>query len=168
MKIAALMLAAALASAADLPTSVALTPVASRKPAPVVALSNNSAKLVGMEKYKGKVVLLDFWATWCAGCKQEIPWFIEFHKRYRAKGLKVVGVSMDDGGWKVLKPFLRKRPIPYQILLGDDPAAKRFSIGALPETFLIDRRGRLAAAYTSGLVDKDNVEANVKSLLAER
>ena len=169
MKIAALFLTAAFVSAADQPTTkVALTPVADRKPAPVLALANGSGKTVNLNRYKGKVVLLDFWATWCTGCKQEIPWFVQFQKIYRPKGLAVVGVSMDDGGWKVLEPFLTEHPIPYPVLLGDDPTAKLFAIDVLPDTFLIDRRGRLAAAYTSGLVDKDNVEANLKSLLAER
>jgi len=113
-------------------------------------------------------VILDFWATWCTGCKQEIPWFSEFQGRYRPKGLAVVGVSMDEGGWKVVKPFLAEAHVPYRMLLGDDPTAQRYGIQGLPDTFLIDRQGRLAAAYMAGLVDKDDMEANIKELLSAR
>ena len=98
----------------------------------------------------------------------EIPWFSEFQKTYGAKGFVVVGVSMDEGGWHVLKPFLAETHVPYPILLGDSPTAHRFGIQSMPDTFLIDRQGRVAAAYLTGLVDKDDVEANIKALLAER
>ncbi len=68
--------------------------------------SGKTAKLTS--DYRGKVVLLDFWATWCTGCNKEIPWFSEFQKKYGAKGFAMVGVSLDEGGWKVLKPFPRR------------------------------------------------------------
>jgi cytochrome c biogenesis protein CcmG/thiol:disulfide interchange protein DsbE len=90
---------------------------------------------------KGKVVLLDFWATWCAGCKVEIPWFIEFDKAYRSKGLAAVGVSMDDEGWKTIEPYLKKHPISYTIVAGNFDTAAPYSITALPVTVLIDRAG---------------------------
>jgi len=143
-----------------------LQPAKDRKPAADFALADASGKTVQLKDYRGKVVLLDFWATWCHGCKQEIPWFSEFQKTYGAKGLAVVGVSLDEGGWKVLKPFLADAHVPYQMVLGDDAIAKRYGIETMPDTFLIDRNGRVAAAYT-GLVDKDDVEANIKALLFE-
>src|SRR3979411_1046543 len=89
-----------------------LQPVKERKPAPDFALKDASGKTVTLKDYRGKVVLLDFWATWCHGCKQEIPWFSEFERTYSAKGFAVVGVSMDEGGWKVLRPFLAETPVP--------------------------------------------------------
>jgi len=113
--------------------------------------------------YRGK----DFWATWCTGCKKEIPWFSEFQTRYGAKGFAMVGVSLDEGGWSVLKPFLAEHKIPYQMLLGNDPTAERYGIKNMPDTFLIDREGRVAAAYLAGLVDKDDVEANIKAILSK-
>ena len=82
------------------------------------------------------------------------------------KGFAVVGISLDDGGWKVLKPFLSGTQIPYRMLLGDDTTAQRYGITNMPDTFLIDRYGRVAAVYT-GLVDKDDVEANVRTMLSE-
>ncbi len=114
------------------------------------------------------MVLLDFWATWCTGCKMEIPWFSEFQATYGGKGFAVVGVSLDEEGWKVLRPFLAEHTIPYRMLLGDVPMSKRYGIENLPDTFLIDRQGRVAAKYKEALVDKDNVEANIKALLTER
>jgi peroxiredoxin len=162
-----LALATFAAVAADQPHFAApLQPVSERKPAPGFILKDATGKTVHLKDYRGKVVLLDFWATWCTGCKQEIPWFAEFHKTYGSKGLAVVGMSLDDGGWGVLKPFLGDHPIPYRIVLGDKPTAQQYGIQGMPDTFLIDRQGKIAAAYTEGLVDRDNVEANIKALLS--
>ena len=160
---------AGVAAAADQPgIRAALYPEKARKAAPGFALQDATGKTVKIEDYRGKVILLDFWATWCTGCKKEIPWFSEFQTTYGEKGFVVVGVSLDEDGWKVLRPFLDEHKVPYQMLLGDDPTAKRYGIGNLPDTFLIDRQGRVAAAYKEGLVDRDNVEANIKVLLATR
>src|SRR5258708_2785074 len=122
-----------------------LQSIAERKAAPNFELHDADGKKATLKKYRGKVVLLDFWATWCTGCKLEIPWFVEFQKTYGAKGFAVVGVSMDEGGWGVLKPFLAEHIVPYRILLGDNPMAKSYGIQNLPDTFLIDRQGRVAA-----------------------
>ena len=150
------------------PVRAILRPASERKAAPQLALKDGSGKTISLSDYRGKVVLLDFWATWCTGCKMEIPWFSEFQKAYGAQGFAVVGVSMDESGWSVVNPFLAETHVPYPILLGDDPAAQRFGIQSLPDTFLIDRQLRVAAAYRAGLVDKNNVEANIKALLSQR
>jgi cytochrome c biogenesis protein CcmG/thiol:disulfide interchange protein DsbE len=142
-----------------------LQPVEDRKPAPSFALKDAKGKTVRLEKYRGKVVLLDFWATWCTGCKQEIPWFVEFQKTYRPRGFAVVGVSVDEGGWKVLKSFLAEHPIPYRIALGDDSTMHSFGLTNLPDTFLIDKQGKIAAAYTAGLVNREDLEANIRAIL---
>jgi len=75
---------------------------------------------------------------------------------------------LDEGGWKVLKPFLADTNVPYPILLGDDATAQRYGIKNLPDTFIIDRQGRVAAVYWAGLVDKDDVAANIRTLLSEK
>ena len=165
---AAAVLLASLAAAEQPSIRASLQPVKERKPAPEFALKDSSGKTVNLKDYRGKVVLLDFWATWCHGCKQEIPWFSEFERTYGAKGLAVVGVSMDVGGWKVLRPFLAETPVPYRMLLGDEATAKLYGIETMPDTFLIDRHGNVAAAYRAGLVDKDNLEANIKALVSKR
>ncbi len=143
-----------------------IQPADQRKPAPEFALRDDSGKAVSLKDYRGKVVLLDFWATWCHGCKEEIPWFSEFHRKYASEGLTVVGVSLDSDGWKVVTPFIKAAKVPYQIVLGNDAMAKTYGIGNMPDTFLIDRHGRIAATY-SGLVDKDNVEANLRAMLLQ-
>jgi len=164
---AALLALAGLAAAADQAgVRAALLPAGQRKPAPEFALKDSSGETVSLAKYRGKVVLLDFWATWCHGCKQEIPWFVEFDNKYRANGLTVVGVSMDDDGWKLVKPFIATAKVPYTIILAGDAIAQKYSIESMPDTFLIDRQGRLAATYV-GLVDKDDVEKNVRAMLAQ-
>ena len=145
-----------------------LRPSSERKAAPQFALKDGTGKTISLTDYRGKVVLLDFWATWCTGCRMEIPWFSGFQKAYAAQGFVVIGVAMDEGGWSVVTPFLAETHIPYPILLGDDPTAQGFEIQSLPDTFLIDRRGRVAAAYKAGLVDKNDIEANIKALLSQR
>jgi peroxiredoxin len=145
----------------------ALLPAAQRKPAPEFALQDSSGKAVSLKDYRGKVVLLDFWATWCHGCKLEIPWFAEFSRKYGDKGVVVVGVSLDSDGWKVVSPFIKTAQIPYQIVLGNDDVAKVYGIENMPDTFLSDREGRIAAAY-KGIVEKHNVDGNQRAILAER
>jgi len=90
------------------PRSAALHPALERKPAADFALRDVAGKTARLKQYRGKVVLLDLWATWCTGCKEEIPWFVELQRKFGTKRFAVVGVSLDDGGWSVLKPFLAK------------------------------------------------------------
>ena len=131
--------------------------------APTFTLTDSAGKTATLADYKGKVVLLDFWATWCTGCKQEIPWFAEFQRKYGKQGLEVVGVSMDDG-WPVVKEFLAKTDVPYRIVLGDDALMKKYGNENMPDTFLIDRQGKIAGVYR-GMVNKDGVEKDLKTAL---
>lgn len=165
---ASILLLALTCSAADQPrVRATLQPASERKAASEFALQDSLGKTASLKDYRGKIVLLDFWATWCHGCKEEIPWFADFDRKYGAKGLAVVGVSLDGDGWKVVKPFIQSTNVPYRILLGNDATAKDYGIQNMPDTFLIDREGRIAAAY-SGLVDKDDVERNIQAMLSER
>src|SRR5581483_5940466 len=122
-------------------------------------------KTVKLEQYRGKVVLLNFWATWCTGCKKEMPWFAAFQQTYGSNGLNVIGVSLDENGWKAVRPFLAATPTSYSILVGNDTTAQKYGLKSLPDTFLIDRDGRIAAAYLGGMVDRENSEANIRALL---
>jgi len=134
-----------------------------RKAAPDFTLTDSNDQPLQLSTYKGKVVLLNFWATWCGGCKYEMPWFVEFDKKYRAKGLAVVGVSMDEN-MKVVKPFLVAKGVPYPSVLGDDALGQRFGLQAMPLTLLIDRQGRIAVLH-QGVVDRDNFEMHIQQLL---
>ena len=147
-------------------TRVSLQTATARKAAPDFDLPDSSGKRMTLKDYRGKILLLDFWATWCHGCKEEIPWFSAFHEKYSGKGLSVVGVSLDADGWKVVKPFLQATHVPYRIVLGDDAVAKDYGTGSMPDTYLIDRDGKIAAAY-SGMVDRNDIESNIQNLLAQ-
>ncbi len=139
-----------------------------RKVAPGFTLSDAKRAPVTLSDFKGKVVLLDFWATWCAASKVEMPWYAEFESRYRDSGLAIIGVSMDDEGWAIISPYLEGRPtINYPIVLGDHDVADRFGLASLPITLLIDRNGKVAAKHF-GLVDKADVENEIRKLLKER
>jgi peroxiredoxin len=136
-----------------------------RKVAPDFELKDASGKVVRLSDFKGKVVLLDFWATWCGPCNIEIPWFTEFQRKYKDRGFEVVGVSMDDDGWKVINPFVAAKKINYRVLLGNDQTADLYgSIEALPTTFVIDREGKIASVHV-GLSGKNEFEAAIEKLL---
>ena len=143
--------------------------------APDFALKDTTGKVVRLSEYRGRVVLLDFWATTCAGCIQEIPMFIEVAKTYEDRGLATIGVSEDiayadlknaDEAWDRVRPFVRDRQVPYTVLMGDSRVTADYAIKALPLTYLVDAKGRVAATY-SGVVARGNLEANIRALLAE-
>jgi peroxiredoxin len=135
--------------------------------APDFTLTDSTGSPVKLSAYKGKVVLLDFWATWCHGCKIEIPWYVEFQDKYRNDGLSAIGVSMDDDGWKSVKPFLQEHKLNYPVVIGDQDLAKRYGgLPSLPVTLLIDRNGRIAESH-AGMVDKDAFEKKINTLLHE-
>jgi peroxiredoxin len=135
------------------------------KPAPNFTVKDGQGRDVSLSDYKGKVVLLNFWATWCTGCKQEIPWFMDFQTKYKADGLVVLGVSLDDDGWKVLKPYLEEHPMNYQVVLGNDAVANLYGgVDAMPTTLLIDRKGNIVSMH-SGVVERDPFEKDLQALL---
>lgn len=138
-----------------------------RKTASDFTLEDSAGHAVQLSSYKGKVVLLDFWATWCGGCKTEIPWYMQFQSAYKDRGLSVIGVSMDDDGWKSVRPFLAQHKLNYPVVIGTQELGKKYGADSLPVTLLIDRDGRIAEAH-SGVVDKDAFEADVRALLGEK
>lgn len=146
--------------------SAAVKTVKEGQAAPDFTLKDAGGADLRLAAYKGRVVLLDFWATWCGGCNVEIPWFAEFQSRYKDRGLAVVGVSMDEDGWKVVKPFLEKTKMNYAVVIGTEDLAKRYGVEAMPMTFLIDRGGKIAASHI-GLVDKARFEAELVKLLGK-
>jgi len=145
--------------------AAALKPATQRKQAPEFALKDSNGTTVHLSDYKGKVVLLNFWATWCGPCKVEIPWFIEFEQTYKDRGFAVLGVSMDDDGWDAVKPYLQQRKVNYRVVLGNDQVAQNYGgIDSLPTTFVIDRDGRIASTHV-GLVSRRDYDTEVQQLL---
>ena len=141
-----------------------LIPVWQRKPAPDFTLMASNGEPLKLSAYKGKVVLLDFWATWCGGCKLELPWYIDFDGRYRNRGLAVVGVSMDDGGMAIVKPFLSQKHILYPVVMGSEELGKQYNLTLMPMTLLIDRQGRIALTH-AGVVNRTDFERHIQELL---
>jgi peroxiredoxin len=140
-------------------------PDADRHPAPEFALKDANGKTVHLEDYKGKVVLLDFFATWCGPCKIEIPWFMEMERKNKDKGFAVLGVSMDDEGWDIVKPFLAELGVNYRVVIGNDSTAQLYGgVDALPTTFLIDRNGKIASVHI-GLASRKDFEDGIEQLL---
>jgi peroxiredoxin len=166
---AALVAACFLTGCGSEPRSVkaatSVKPDKERHPAPEFALKDADGKTVHLEDYKGKVVLLDFFATWCGPCKIEIPWFMEWERKHKDKGFSVLGVSMDDEGWEVVKPFLADLKVNYRVVIGNDSTAQLYGgVDALPTTFLIDRNGKIAAVHI-GLASKKAFEDGIEQLL---
>ena len=118
--------------------------------------------------YSGRVLLLNFWATWCLPCRAEMPWFVDFQTRFGDDGFAVLGVSVDEPGRDIVEPFLERSPVNYRIALADtvERLAPFGPKNVLPTTWLIDRRGRIAAEHV-GLVSREATEAEIRLLLAE-
>ena len=138
-----------------------------RKPAPNFSLKDADGNAVNLADYRGKVVLINFWATWCGPCEAEIPWFIEFEKKYKDQGFAVLRVSMDDDGWKSVRPYIASHKINYRIMIGSEVVSQQFGeIEALPTSFVLDREGRIASNHV-GLVDKVDYQNEIVKLLQD-
>jgi thiol-disulfide isomerase/thioredoxin len=144
------------------------------KPAPDLKFKDLNGKDVALSDLKGKVVFLNFWATWCDPCRIEIPWLIAMQAKYGPKGFTVVGVAMDDEGRSVVAPFIEKErfdvdgkklPMSYPILLGSDDDADKFGgILGYPTSFLISRDGRVIQKF-QGLQSEEELIKGVESQL---
>jgi peroxiredoxin len=139
-----------------------------RKMAPDFTLNDASGNPVRLSQFRGKVVLLNFWATWCPPCKTEIPWFTEFQKTYADRDLVVLGVSFDEDGWKSVKPYMEENRMNYRVMIGNDDIARLYGgLDSLPTTLIIDRSGRIVVTHV-GLCSRGEYEAAAKALVAEQ
>jgi len=134
------------------------------------ALADLQGKTVKNSDFLGKVVILDFWATWCGPCKAEIPHLIALQDKYKDQGLEIVGISLDEGGANDVKPFAEERKINYTMLLADggpsSQTAKDYGgITGIPTTFVIDKKGTIVKKYL-GYTDPEVFEAAIQPLLA--
>ncbi|MDP9114869.1 MAG: TlpA family protein disulfide reductase [Acidobacteriota bacterium] len=136
-----------------------------RQNAPNFTLKDADGNPVHLTDYRGKVVLVNFWATWCGPCEVEIPWFVEFEQKYRDQGFAVLGLSMDDNGWKAVRPYMASHKINYRVMIASEVVSQQFgNIEALPTSFVLDRQGRIASDHV-GLVDKRDYQNEILKLL---
>lgn len=133
--------------------------------APNFNLKMANGKSIELSKLKGKVVVVNFWATWCPPCKAEIPGFLDVYKQYRSKGLEIVGISLDQDGWTPVKPFIESHKITYPVVVGDGELADAYGgIDGIPTTFIIDKKGNISTRHI-GYMDKASLENLIKGLL---
>jgi thiol-disulfide isomerase/thioredoxin len=134
--------------------------------APGFELADLSGKKVTLADFKGKVVILDFWATWCGPCREEIPDFVKLQAKYKGQGLEIVGLSLDDGGEGVVRPFAEKHNVNYTMLLANPETADRYGgVVGIPTTFVLDRQGRIVKKFI-GMMGPQVFEEAIQPLLA--
>lgn len=138
------------------------------EPMPSVNFSLIKGGTLSTDSLRGKVTLINFWATWCIPCKAEIPWFNQFENDYKSRGLEVIGVSLDEEGAAKVKPFLKDNPMNYAVALGDKAASDAFKVDGekLPVTLLVDKQGRIRFTHV-GIAKKEEFEAEITRLLNE-
>jgi peroxiredoxin len=136
------------------------------QPAPDFALTSLDGKTLKLSDYRGKAVLLNFWATWCEPCKIEMPWFVDLQKKYGPQGLQVLGVAMDDAPAKDISDFAQKMGVNYPIVLGKEEVGTQYGgVQYLPSTFYISRDGKIMDRVF-GLVSRSEIEGNIQKALS--
>ncbi len=149
------------------------------KPAPNFALKNLSGNKIMLASFRGKTVMLNFWATWCGPCKIETPWLVELRNKYAAQGFEVLGVdtegddleASDKAGWAKAEAntgkFVAEMKVPYPVLLDGDSISRDYGgLDDLPASFFVDRSGKVIAA-TVGLTSESDIEDNIRKALGE-
>lgn len=147
---------------------------APRPDEPIVTFKNLEGQDVPLASLKGKVVIVNFWATWCEPCRVEIPWMIDFQQKYADKGFTIIGVAMDDEGKSVVAPYVQSThfdvdghsmTMNYPIMLGNDDIAGKFGgLLGFPTTIVISRDGKIQKRYI-GLADQADLEKEIKGLI---
>ena len=116
---------------------------------------------------RGQPVVVNFWGTWCAPCKVEIPWLVELDQTYSSQGLKVVGIAMESGSPEEISKFAQEHGMKYRVVLGDSGTANEYGgVRFMPQSFFIGKDGRIAKE-TTGLTDKKDLEEGMKALLGD-
>lgn len=149
------------------------------KPAPAFTLDDMSGQKVSLDSYKGKAVLINFWATWCGPCKIETPWLVDLRNKYAGQGFEVLGISTEGEDLKdsdkagfarqkaAIEKFVQQEHMPYPVLINGDSLSQEYGgLDAMPTSFYVDRKGNVVAAQM-GLTSASDMEANIKKALAE-
>ena len=135
--------------------------------APDFTLTDMDGKAVQLSSFRGKAVLVNFWATWCEPCKIEMPWFVDLQKKYGPQGLQILGVAMDDADDKTISGFARKMGVNYPVLKGTEKVADIYGgLDSLPATFFVDRSGKVVQEAV-GLISESVIEDAIKESLEQ-
>lgn len=138
------------------------------KAAPDFELSDLDGKMVKLSDFKGRPVLVNFWATWCGPCKIEMPWFIDLKKKYEGQGFEIIGIAMEDTENEKISEFTKKMGVNYVILKGKNAVADAYGdVQGLPTSFYLDREGKIVAQH-AGLVSRSVIEDDVKLAIGEK
>ena len=133
--------------------------------APNFSLKTYDGKVIELSTLKGKVVLVNFWATWCPPCRAEIPDFIKVYTAYKSKGLEIIGIALDEEGWTKVKPFIERNKMNYPVVLGDAKVVRDYgSPEGIPTTFFIDKNGNVVDQQV-GMLRKEMLEQRIHKLL---
>src|SRR5271163_1222515 len=147
------------------PGAASAPQIAQSTVAPDFSLESLDGKTMRLSDFRGKAVLLNFWATWCGPCKIEMPWFVDLQNQYRSQGLQIVGVAMDDASKEDISKFAKDMGVNYPILIGKESVGDQYGgVPALPESFLISRDGKIVDKII-GLRGKADIEEAIKKAL---
>ena len=155
------------ASAATPPAASEPSSASAAQAAPAWTLKDLDGKSVSLADFKGKVVVLDIWATWCPPCRAEIPHFVELQNEWKDKDVTIVGMSLDSTGAADVAKFAQDNGMNYPIIMGDEATATAYGADqGIPTTVVIDKKGNIVATHL-GLTDKDVFEDDIKKALAD-
>ncbi len=137
--------------------------------APNFKVTSTAGQTISQENYRGHVLVLDFFATWCLPCRQSIPHLVEMNRKYGKQGLEILGLSVDEDGERVVKAFTDEFRVNYPLALVRDSTTSDFGVRSIPVMYLIDKKGKIAEVYRgySGEIAR-SVEQSIKRLLAEK
>jgi thiol-disulfide isomerase/thioredoxin len=128
------------------------------------SLKDMSGKTVRLSDYKGKVVLLEFWATWCPPCRASVPGLEKLHKAYKDKGLVLLAVSMDEGGWDEVQSYVKESGITYTVLKGTEDVATKYQVRSIPMMLVLNKEGKITKRYL-GMGSDEDLEKDIKASL---
>lgn len=133
--------------------------------APAWRLKNLDGAAVALSQFKGKVVIVDFWATWCPPCRAEMPVYVDLYKKFADRGLVIVGISLDGQGPGVVKKFVDSMGITYPIVMGDEDVTSAYKVQVMPTTFVVSREGRILHSKIGAITQPAEFEKLIESFL---
>ena len=154
-------------TAGEMAGSNAFVKTTERRMAPDFTLSDATGQPIKLSDFRGRVVVLNFWATWCVPCRVEVPLLNGFQQTYGNRNVAVLGISLDEDGWTSVKPYMEEKSMSYRVMIGTNDVALAYGgLQTVPTTLVIDRFGRIAATHL-GLCRKDEYEADIQAVLNE-